>query len=58
MMKDLLRNSILWNKVRRHKILKKHQNVSEFWTHIIENYYKGTLPLFQIKKKKDITDEK
>lgn len=58
MMKDLLRNSILWNKVRKHKILKKHQNVSEFWTPIIENYYKGTLPLFQIKKKKDITDEK
>ena len=52
-MKDLLRNSILWNKVRRHKILKKHQNVSEFWTPIIENYFKGILPLFQIKKKKN-----
>ena len=38
MMKDLLRNSILWNKVRRHKILKKHQDVSDFWTPIIENY--------------------
>ena len=58
MMKNLLRNSIFWNKVRKHKILKKHQEVSEFWAPIIEKYYNGTLPLFKIKKKKNITDEK
>lgn len=57
-MKNLFRNTILWNKVRRYKILKKHRAVSEFWVPIIEGYYKGILPLFQIKKKKNLISEK
>lgn len=58
MIKEFVQRTILWNKIRRYKILKKHQEVSNFWVPIIEDYYKGTLPLFQIKKKKDLLDNK
>ena len=58
MIKEFVQRTILWNKIRKYKILKKHQEVSDFWVPIIEAYYKGTLPLFQIKKKKDLLDNK
>jgi len=49
----------IWSKIRRKKILQKHQEVAAFWNPIIENYFSGNIEHVYLKPKKcELVDKK
>lgn len=57
-MKFLLKNSFIWRLLRKHKIIKSHKKVAEYWRPVIEQYYNGTLPVYKIYPKKNLSGKK
>ncbi|TYR36723.1 capsular biosynthesis protein [Sphingobacterium phlebotomi] len=47
-----------WSYLREHKILAKHREVSAFWRIIIDDYYKGKLPSYDVLAKKKFDTDK
>ncbi|ODM54958.1 capsular polysaccharide synthesis protein [Elizabethkingia meningoseptica] len=48
----------LWAFLREKKILKKHQQVADFWNPIIKDYEKGKIEKYSFKAKKELPDNK
>lgn len=54
----LLKNTKLWHLLRKRKIYKEHQAAFELLQPIVERYFKGLLPKYEIKKKSDLSNRK
>lgn len=47
-----------WSYLRKRKILAKHKEVGAFWQIIIDDYYKGKLPGYNVSPKKEFDTDK
>lgn len=48
----------IWSFFREKRIFRKHKEVSDFWSSIIDEYFSSSLPKYEVLKKKNLTGRK